>query len=265
MKHLDEAQKLVSSGDGHAALAVVDGVLALAPRNPEALRLKAQILEAWGHFDESLAILRGIAEAGALTVEGREQLANHLREEREFLLFSVLAPDGRWYFAMPHSQVKVSWYGLLGCFSFLLLAGTQPLTQPAALPLLLAAFFFLVLLPWLALMVVFLIGVKKVFVGLDRLEIHTRFKERAIPWEQVRSAVIQYDPDPCSDFLRLALYGENRDTGALVEFDISEGHGVVRARRHFLRHVLSQVDVVSWCPRNAQPAEPQPESSDKVA
>lgn len=255
MRHLEDAKRLIDEGDGHGALEVIEGVMALAPRNPEALRLKAQVLEAWGHFDESLAILRDTAEAGDLSADGREQLANHLREEREFLLFSVLAQDGRWYFAMPHAQVRVSWFGLLGCLSFLLLATTNQLSDPASLPILLLAFAVLVLGPWFLLMIVFLLGVKKVFVGMDRLEVHTRFVGREILWRDVRSAVVVYDPDPTTGDLRLLLYGTDAQK-PLAEFDVSESTCVVRARRHFFKHVLMQVGVASWCPKTQNPVTP---------
>jgi hypothetical protein len=246
MKHIRDAQKLLEAGDGPGTLVIVENLLELAPKNIEALRLKARVLDGWGQFDESLSLLKRIAFIDNYSDESMTDLEERVQEEREALVFSELAPEGRWYFSLPRSQIWISLYGFFGCASFLLLS-TQWLNQGTArLKELLVAFIILVVVPWVALSIVHFTGIKKVLVGLDGIRICKRFSNQTYSWKQLSVAVIEYDKNLLNGHLKLILYAQENIKQPVVELNISEKGCAVRARRHFVRCVLSYMNCVTY-------------------
>ncbi len=246
MKHVADAKKLIAEGKSHQALAVLDNLLGLAPQNHDALRLKAQILDSQGRFDESLTVLRDLSRHDNISDETMRELELRTFEEREAVVYSELTPEGRWYFAFPTQQVWISLYGFFGCAAFLLLSpGLIGQEGSGNLLGLLAAFLVFVALPWIALMVVHCVGVKRILVGLNELRICHRFKQKRIVWKDVDAAVIQYSSDLKSGSLSLLLYQQGNHE-PLVRFNVSKKGSVVKARRHFVRSILTHVDSVSY-------------------
>ena len=285
MRHVADAKKLLEGGKSREALAVLDNLLGLAPRNHEALRLKATILDAQGRFDESLLVLRDLSRCDSLSAEVLRDLERRTLEEREVAVYSELTPEGRWYFAFPAAQLWISLYGFLGCAFFLLMSPAL-LSQNAADALPSVAFVFLIFvaMPWFMLLTVHMVGIKKILVGLDGLKICTRFRQRLIPWSAVTSASLEHHTDNRAGTLFLVLYGRKpamddlagvhdntpapkhelstilgastrapetaspvpNETRVLLRLNVSPRHSVVRARRHFVRAVLTHIDVVSY-------------------
>jgi hypothetical protein len=252
MKHVKDAQKLLDEGNTPAALAVLESVLSLAPRNTEALRLKARILDGWGRFEESLLTLHALSQAGKLTEVEISDLENRAIEEKEAIVYSELSAEGRWYFAFPRAQIAISLYGFLGCATFLLLSpgllssGIQDFWRLAG------AFCFFVLFPWLALLVVHFTGVKRILVGVHGLRVCHRLSSKEYPWATLGKAVVEYDTNPIKGHLKLYLYPRSESRLPLLAFDISEQKSVVKARRHFVRNILSYLDVVCYLPKQAE-------------
>jgi len=249
MKHVKDAQKLLDQGDAPEALGILESILSLAPRNSQALRLKARILDAWGMFDESLLLLHTLSQTGSLSNEELAELETRAMEEKESIVYSELSSEGRWYFAFPMAQVWISIYGFMGCAAFLLLSPTLLSGGTENVATLSAAFTFFVVVPWLALLAVHVTGVKRILVGVTGLRVCHRFSQMTHPWASLGKAVIEYDHDTRSGYLRLHLYTPENKVTPLVSFDISRRKSVVRARRHFVRNVLSYVDVVCYLPR----------------
>lgn len=253
MKHLTDAQKLLTEGDSVAALGIIEGVLDLAPRNPEALRLKATVLDSWGRFDDSLTTLHHLSQMSGLSDEVMREIGRRAQEEKEAIVYSELTHEGRWYFAFPALQIWISLYGFAGCGIFLLLSPSLLNQGPERFSDLLQAFGFFVVLPWLALMAVHLIGVKRILVGLQGIRVCTRFKEKNYSWDTLGVGVIEYDQDFKTGHLRLLIFSKNDRTAPVLKFDISRKTSVVRARRHFVRNILSYLDTVVFLPRNTDP------------
>ena len=108
-------------------------------------------------------------------------------------------------------------------------------------------FFVLVILPWAILLVLNFKGVKKILVGINGIEVFRGFKRKIIAWEKLGFAVIEYDTNLVNNHLKLILYAKvTREP--LIEFDISEKSSDVLARRHFVRLILSYIDVISYVP-----------------
>jgi hypothetical protein len=246
MKHIRDAQKLIQSGNGPAALEIIDNLLELAPRNCEALRLKAGILDQWGHFDTSFQLLRDIA-----TIEGPDSTIvddyeDRLREEREAMVFSEITPEGRWYFAFPRAQIWISMYGFLGCAVFLLMSSSWASKGSEALAELLLAFTLFVLIPWVGLIITHFRGIKKILVGIEGIKVCTAFSSRIHRWSEVTSAVVEYDPNVKNNHLVLRIFGKTDPKIPLETLNIAAGKSTVRARRHFVRSVLAYIDCVLY-------------------
>jgi hypothetical protein len=249
MKHVNEAQKLFAAGDGTGALQVLENLLDLAPRNPEALRMKARILDSWGRFDESYQTLLKLSQLPNPSQDVVQEIEQRAVEERESILFSELTSEGRWYYSFPGSQLWVSLLGLLGCAMFLISSSQVNFANPNEVVAMALSFVFLVLLPCLFLAVIQLSGIKKILVGLRGMTVCTRFKEKLYTWDDLKVAVIEFDPDPRVDFLRLKLFGQGESKTPLLSLDISKGRSVVRARRHFLKNILTHIDTISYVTR----------------
>ena len=267
MKHVNEAKKRLAEGKSHEALEILLNLLDLAPQNQEALRIKAQILDAHGRFDESLVVLRDLSRQDGISDEALRELEKRSYEEREVSIYSEITPEGRWYYAFPSIQVWISLYGFVGCALFLLLSpGLLGQGGNGSMIGIVFSFLVFVALPWILLMVVHTVGIKKILVGISGIKVCTRFKETAIAWESVRAVVLEHNPDIRAGELFLVLYGAKETNASpqelgsviplpdssggglvpLLRMNVSEKKSVVRARRHFVRSILSYVDSVSY-------------------
>lgn len=249
MKHVNEALKLYNAGDGNGSLQVLDNLLDLAPRNPEALRLKARILDAWGRFDESYQVLLALSQLPSPSEEAVQEIEQRASEEREAILFSELTSEGRWYYSFPGAQLLVSIFGLVGCALFLITSSQVNFANPNEVIAMALSFCFLVLLPCVFLVVMQLTGIKKILVGLRGISVSTRFSERSYAWEDLKAAVVEYDTDPRVDFLRLKVFGLQDPKEPILNLDMSRSKSVVRARRHFMKNVLTHMDTVCYVAR----------------
>ncbi len=262
MKHVNEALKLYNSGDGAGALQVLDNLLDLAPRNPEALRLKARILDAWGRFDESYQVLLALSQLPNPSEEAVHEIEQRASEEREAILFSELTSEGRWYYSFPAAQLLVSIVGLVGCALFLVTSSQVNFANPNEVIAMALSFCFLVLLPCIFLVVIQLTGIKKILVGLRGISVSTRFSEKSYAWDELKAAVVEYDCDPRVDFLRLKVFGLQGANEPVLNLDLSRAKSVVRARRHFLKNVLTHIDTVCYVSRGSSDVAHAVESAD---
>ena len=85
-------------------------------------------------------------------------------------------------------------------------------------------------------------------MGLNGIKVFYGWNSKIFHWNQFSCAVIEYDKDLNEDYLKLILYS-SATREPLLSFDISKRYSIVRARRHFVRLVLSYLDVVSYVPR----------------
>lgn len=245
MKHLKDAKQLYMLGDSKGALEIVENVLALSPKNTEALTLKAMILDAWGHFEESLHILQKIANYVQIDDENAvSNLDRRLNEDRDSLIYSKLTEEGRWYFSFSPLQVFIAVFGLVGCVLFLLSSPLYFQKEDNFLFIGLS-FFILVLFPWLSLFILHFQGVKKILVGLEGISVYYGFTKQFTKWNEIGSSVIEYDPDLNKNYLHLLLY-DNKGENILFDFNISQKKSDVFARRHFVKAILTQVNPVTY-------------------
>ena len=165
------------------------------------------------------------------------------------MLFSELTSHGRWYYSFPSSQLWVSIVGLMGCAFFLISSSQVNFANPNEVMAMALSFFFLVLLPCVFLAVIQLTGIKRIMVGLRGMTVCTRFSEKLYPWDELKAAVIEFDPDPRVDFLRLKIFAHGDAKDPLLNLDVSRAKSVVKARRHFLKSVITHMDTVCYVMR----------------
>ena len=247
MKHLSEIKSLINLGDSKAAMEALDSLLCLAPKNSEALRLKADILDSWGRFEDSFLILRKMVDVSSLSDESIYFVNKRGLDDRTSLIYSDVTNEGRVFYPFPLKQVVISLLGVLGCIGFLLISPNymQPNedNQWAKIGLF---FFLLVMLPWFALIVSHLKGIKKIVVGMRGLKIVRGTRVTEIPWNDVGCVIVEHDNDSNKDHLKLQLYRSGPTSSLLEELDISRANSVVKARRHFVHCVISYVGIVLY-------------------
>lgn len=244
MKHLKDAHQRLLTGDSAGAFEILEHLLAFAPRNPEALKLKAHILDAWGRFDESLVILQQLAGNALPNSEDAEGLLYRLKEEKESMIYSQLTQEGRWYFPFVPGQMFVSMLGLLGSIFFFVSAPNY-LGQPGGSLPLVINFILLILLPSLLLLTINFKGLKKILVGVRGVQMYYGFQKVEYGWNDMGHAVIEYDPNLTKNHLFLIVYSKSTRE-KLFSLDISEKSSVIKARRHFVRLLLSYFESVSY-------------------
>jgi len=245
---MKDAKELYMHGDSKSALQIVEDLLALSPKNTEALRLKSLILDSQGRFDDSLHILQKIANYSQIDDEDAIlNLNKRIDEDRDSLIYSRFSEEGRWYFSFSPIQIFIAVFGLAGCVLFLV---SSPLYfhKSDAFLFLGLSFFVLVLLPWLTLFILNFKGVKKVLVGLSGLAVYHGFSKTEAKWSDISQSVIEYDHDLNKHHLRLLLY--SKESGeVLFDFNISDKKSDVFARRHFVKSVVSYVGNVTYIVR----------------
>lgn len=260
MKHLKDAKQLLDNGDTQGAYEIVEHILALSPRNSEALRMKAFILDCWGLFDESFTILRQLSKLYGNDPEVVNDLERRLEEDRESIVYSKLTPQGRWYFPFSPMQIFACLFGLTGGVLFLV-SSPAYMNQPNGRLFLTISFVFLVLLPWIFLIVLNFYGLKKILVGFRGIQVFYGIKKVTYTWEELGHAVIEYDTNLYSNYLQLIIYSRNTRE-PLLTFDISRRSSVVKARRHFVRLILSYVENVTYVQRGKATEPPVSTSTD---
>lgn len=250
MKHLKDAKQLYMLGDSKGALNIIEDILALSPKNIEALNLKAIILDSWGHFEESLQILQKISNYAQIDDENAlSTLDRRISEDRDSLIYSKLTEEGRWYFSFSPVQVFIAVFGLVGCLLFLI---SSPLyfQKDDSFLFLGLSFFILVLFPWMLLFILHFQGVKKILIGLQGISVFYGFSKQFSKWHDIGSAVIEYDPDLNKNYLHLLLY-DTKGENILFDFNISQKNSDVFARRHFVKSILTQVKTVTYLEHSA--------------
>lgn len=247
MKHIKDAQILLDQGDSVQALEVIDNLLSFSPNNPEALRLKANILDSWGHFDESFILLQKILKIAQTDEKIVNNFQTRMEEERASLVFSQLTPLGRWYFPFSAIRLFASLSVFIGCI-FFLISASQILSKPNGSLLLGISFVSLVLLPWLFSLFLSFRGIKRIFVGFDGISVFYGFKSAFYSWNDMGQMVIEYDPNLRNQYLRMIIYSKSTRQ-PLLNFDISQRSSVIKARRHFVRLVSSYLGNVMYVTR----------------
>jgi len=237
MKHVSAIKDIVAKGQFEEAHQALEDLLELGPNNMEALKLKAALFQHVGRFDEEENVWRRIIEVDHEDEEAIAYFQRSQLEDREHYYFTDPLPGGgRRFLAYPRALVSVSFVGLLGCVSFLLLTRTSGENLTRSPLVLFAAFALLVLSPWIAIIYLYLRTLRSINVTSPGFEVTTRFKNFLYPWTAIKQIYLAHSDNPETSDLRLIIVPQD-NTQPPMSIDFGEDTSAVRARRHLLQEI----------------------------
>lgn len=240
MRNVAEIQNIAEAGDLAGAHTALDALLAMGPRNIEALKLRARLFEVAGRFQEESRIWDQIAKVDREDTDLNHYIIRRQTEDRENFYFTDAIPGGgKRFIAFPRRMVRAATVGLVGCFLFLVIARLSQsypfLNHPV---LMLSAFGFFVVAPWLAILASYAKSIRHVSVTKDSIEVATRFKTHRMPWTGVESVYLAQDDR--HDTYQLTLLVINRDKDEpLFELDFNESTTPIRARSYLVKEIMT--------------------------
>lgn len=244
MQHVKQIREIVSRGETNAAHDALDNLLALGPKNTEALKLRASLYEREGRFGEELQIWNKIMLVDQEDPDLLSYVARRQTEEREHFYFTDDLPDGgRRYRAYPRSLVRMSMYGFSGCITFLLvsrLASDLPaltqLSQSHQALIMLGLFLVMVMGPWLGIMYIFLNMLMSLSISRSGIEFRTSLSRISIPWPNMDKVLLLHDLTGEEARLRLLFIPKDKSLRA-VEIDLGPETTCIRARSYLVNEI----------------------------
>jgi len=233
-----QIREMLDRGETTQASDALEQLLALGPKNTEALKLRAAIFEQQGRFADEAKVWEQVIRIDREDADALNYVLRRQIEDREHFYFTDDLPGGgRKFLAYPRSLITLSAAGLLGCLVFLIvsqMAGrVTALSQPF---LLLGLFVVCVMAPWVAIIVNYFRMMKHVAVAPGGIEIATRFRRMAYAWEELETITLTHS------FVGrdggLALLVVPRDAAApVVEINLEASRTSIRARSYLVREV----------------------------
>jgi hypothetical protein len=132
--------------------------------------------------------------------------------------------------------VSVSFIGLIGCVSFLLLTRINGQLIVQSPMLLLGAFMLMVVSPWFAIIYLYIRTIRSINVTSAAIEVSTRFKTFRYAWPDIQQICLAHSGEPEQGELKLVIVP--REKGATpMSIDFAEATSAVRARRHLIQEI----------------------------
>jgi tetratricopeptide (TPR) repeat protein len=237
MKHVNHIRKIVEQGRLDEAHKAIEDLLELGPKNLEALKLKAALFEHVGRFEDEENMWRRIIEIDNEDEDAIRYFQKAQIEDREHYYFTDPLPGGgRRFLAYPRTLVSVSFIGLIGCVSFLLLTRVNGQMIVQSPMLLLAAFALMVVSPWLAIIYLYVRTIRSINVTSSAIEVATRFKTIRYAWPDIQQICLAHSGEPEAGELKLVIVPREKDAQP-VTIDFAESTSAVRARRHLIQEI----------------------------
>lgn len=252
MLHVKEIREMIESGGDGEAHEALDQLLSLGPHNTEALKLRASLYEHEGRFADEGRIWDKIAGIDREDPDAVAFLSRRQLEDREHFYFTDDVPGGgRRFMAYPRSLVNNSAIGLVGCIAFLLstrLAATLPIfADPTVM---LGLFGMFVIVPWLAILVVYFRCIRSVTLSPQGITIATRIRSHAFHWTDLDRVCMARSFGRKGAQLSLVLIP--KDQGAqTVEIDLLHGSTAIRARSYLVREITRLFSEPEYTRRDA--------------
>jgi tetratricopeptide (TPR) repeat protein len=237
MKHVTQIRKIVEQGHLDEAHKAIEDLLELGPKNLEALKLKAALFEHVGRFEDEENLWRRIIEIDNEDEDAIQYFQKAQLEDREHYYFTDPLPGGgRRFLAYPRTLVSVSFIGLVGCVSFLLLtrANGQMIVQSPML--LMGAFLLMVVSPWLAIVYLYVRTIRSINVTSAAIEVSTRFKTFRYAWPDIQQICLAHSGEPEEGELKLLILPREKNAPPM-SIDFAEASSAVRARRHLIQEI----------------------------
>ncbi len=244
MQHVKQIQTIVDAGDHDKAHDALDQLLSLGPKNTQALKLRAALFEAEGRFNDEAKVWHRIATIDREDPDAVDYFLRRQIEDREHFYFTDDLPGGeRRFMAYPKALIRNSALGLLGCLSFLVstrFALYYPiLGEPQVM---LGLFCFFVMVPWVMIASVYLLSLKSITVGIDRITLATRLKSTSLEWKEVEKACLARKHTTKGSQLTLVIVPKDKEKKAL-EVDLNYHSSPIRARSYLVNEISRHVEV----------------------
>lgn len=240
MLHVKQIQSLADKGEADQAYEALDQLLALGPKNTEALKIKARLLAHEGRFYDEGKVWEKIALIDHEDEDAIHYLLQRQIEERENFYFTDDIPSGKRFLAYPKKLIKISMIGLVGCLLFLTGTRLSIAFPPMGEPLVTVGLFMIcVLLPWLMIIWTFFKSLKWVLVTHSALTVSTRMKSFEWSWSKVESLYLAHSYQVGVPPLSLIIVSADREEPAL-EIDLTRESSSIRARSYLLHEMARQ-------------------------
>lgn len=254
MLHVKEIRDLVLLGQQDQALAALDNLLELGPKNVEALKLKALIFSQRGSFKEEEEIWSRIIQQDNEDEDGIDFLYRRHMEEREHFYFTDDVPQGRRYLAYPKNLMNLTLFLLAGCLLFLTISGYSRKYLFLAEPRVILAFFgTLVILPIIGIFYHYLFALRDVRIGTAGITFQTLLKSYTYSWQDVPNVYLTsrfYNPGEIKLFLVMLSSDPSKKS---IELDLSPETSSIRARTFFIGDIKRFIPKLNYMSEDTKP------------
>lgn len=240
MLHVKQIQSLADNGQAEQAYEALDQLLALGPKNIEALKIKASLLAHEGRFAEEGRVWEKVAQIDNEDDDAIQYLLQRQIEERENFYFTDEIPDGKRFLAYPRKLIKISMIGLAGCLLFLtgtrLTVSFPQLSEPQVT---VGLFALCVISPWVLIIITFFRSLKWVLITHTALTVSTRIKNIEWPWSKVEKLFLAHSYERGVAPLALIIVSTDADD-PIIEIDLTRETSSIRARGSLLAELTRQ-------------------------
>jgi len=238
MMHVKQITEIIDAGGTAEAHLALDQLLALGPKNTAALKLRARLLEMDGRFSEEAQVWDRIGTIDREDEDAVAYLFRRHKEDREHFYFTDdVAGGGRRYTACPNSLITFSVMGLIGCLTFLALTHFANAAALLADPqVMMAIFAVCVILPWAAIVLIYLRCLRYITVTPSGITVSTRIKTYTYAWNELASVNLARNLSGKSPRLWLALEPKDPQSRR-IHIDMTLGSTAMRARAYLVRDI----------------------------
>ena len=252
MKNVAEIQNIAESGDLSEAHNALDALLAMGPRNVEALKLRARLYEVAGRFQLEAKVWDQIARIDREDDDLTQYIMRRQSEDRENFYFTDSLPGGgKRFIAFPRKVLRSVGIGLVGCILFMVLArlsATYPILNHPVI--MLSSFAFFVLAPWLGILASYTRSLRHLSVTKTGLEIVTPFKTYRLAWSDVEQVYLAQDDRHETFQLSLVIMSKEQNNPTF-ELDFNEDTTPIRARSYFVKEIMNAWGEPQYASRKA--------------
>lgn len=264
MKHVTAIRKYVEQGQRDEAHSALDSLLALGPKNIEALKLRAFLYNAEGRFNEEAKIWEQVIEIDNEDVDAIRFYLKQRHEDQEHFYFTELLENGaRRFHAYPRALLNAAVFGLFGCVSFVILGRMlHEVPQPNQLWLLLGLFGLLVVSPFVAIFAVYFRAIRHITVSPVMIEVATKFRRFIYKWQDVEKVALHHSYNAGETSLELVI--TPRDPKAsVISIDMTDATSSIRAKSYLLRELGNYPVGIQYQQSTGASESPAPASNRK--
>lgn len=240
MKNVAEIQSIAESGDLSEAHSALDALLAMGPRNVEALKLRARLYEVAGRFQLEAKVWEQVSKIDREDDDLTQYILRRQNEDRENFYFTDSLPGGgKRFIAFPRKVVRSVGIGLVGCLLFMGMARLSTVYPSLNHPLIITGSFALfVVTPWLGILRSFIRSLRHMSVTKTGLELVIPFRTYRMSWSDVEQVYLAQDDR--HDTFQLSLLVVSKDPSIpTIELDFNENTTPIRARSYFVREIMN--------------------------